>query len=223
MGGRGPFLLAVISLFCIMSATSVNGAPSTISGDIEVQPEWQVFVEGRNDTILNIDGQFRVAEKNGLDTLLDLTATLGVTGGDWKAQLSKTTYPNVVPGEIYPFKVVVTVPFDVKDGAAQTFSVKLTLTNQLNTAQVQASFTVTVQREEVPDDDDGPLGLPSGSSIPLLPILFVAAVLVFAAVFGVWVSRNIEIVREVGGRRRIFFREKGSGRILGKRRPPPDG
>jgi len=99
MGGRGPFLLvAVVSMYCLISAAAHMGEPSTISGDIEVQPEWQVFVEGRNDTILNIDGQFRVAEKNGLDTLLDLTATLGVTGGDWQAQLSKTTYPNVVPG-----------------------------------------------------------------------------------------------------------------------------
>jgi hypothetical protein len=216
-------LAAVVTLFSLISAAAVIGAPSSISGDIEVLPEWQVFIEGRNDTLVNIDGQFRVEEKSGLDTLLDLTATLSVSGGDWQAQLPKTTFPNVVTGEIYLFKVVITVPFDVTDGAVQTFSVKLTLTNQLNTAQDQVSFTVAVQREEDPDDDDGPLSLPGGSSIPLLPIFFVAAILVFAAVAGIWVSKNIEIVREVGGRRRIFFREKGSGRILGKRRPPPVG
>jgi len=118
--------------------------------------------------------------------------------------------------------VVVKVPFDVKDGATQTFSVRLTLTNQLSSASDQASFSVVVQREEVADDDDGPLGLPGDSSVPILPILFIGAILVFVAVAGVWISKNIEIVREVGGRRRIFFREKGSGRILGKRKAPPD-
>lgn len=224
MGGRAlSFLAALVAMVLILSPHSVFGGPSTISGEIELLPEWQVFVEGMNDTEVNVEGQFRIVDKSGADSLLDLTATLSLSGGDWQAQLPRTTYPNVVQGEIYQFDVVVTVPYDVKDGASQTFTVKLTLSNRLNTVEDQASFSLSVQREEVSDDDDGPLGLPSDSSVPLLPILFVAAVLIFAAVAGIWISRNIEIVREVGGKRRIYFREKGSGRILGRRRSPPDG
>ncbi|RLF67710.1 MAG: hypothetical protein DRN57_05380 [Thermoplasmata archaeon] len=215
-------------LFVITSSFLSSGAMGgvqNIDGEIQINSEWPVIPLEEEETVLLIEGSFMVTEKSGLDIPFTVTATLSLSEGRWEASLRQTEYQNVNEGEVWPFAIDMVIPQDAQVGESSSYTVTLTLKDQISETSTQASFVVRLISSDT-GSGGGNSGTVPGNvtssdgtsrAFPIWP-LFVLGLVFIGVAAGVWAYRNLEVVREVDGKRRIYLREKDSGRIIGRDR-----
>ena len=212
-------LALVLMLGLVLGPAGVSAGHETVSAAVEVPPEVGSKAGRSNDTIIVIDGSFTVT-MSGPDQFLTLTGELSVSQGVWPAGISPSTFSNLIQGERYAFTINVTVPAGSDLPGTGSYVVKLTLSNLLGSTSVEEAFIVKVEPQGAVDVEDGGILPRFNGGFPWGMVIFVLG-LVFLMVLGViWALRNLEMVREIEGRRRIMLREKRSGRILKGRVPP---
>ncbi len=216
--------IAMISLiiFSVPSLHFSSAGPSDISATIQLESDWEVALVDEEETPLAIEGAFVLNEKNGWDIIGEVTATLSVSEGQWEAHPRQTVYVDVDVNAWQTFMIDVTIPEEASPGQSSAYTVKILLEGQVSSDEVTAGFIVTVisanANNDEPNDDDNVPDSPNvsdGGSFPIWPV-FLLGLIAVAAFFGFWAYKNIEIVREVDGRRKIYLREKDTGRIFGK-------
>ncbi|HHD15475.1 MAG: hypothetical protein DRN37_08020 [Thermoplasmata archaeon] len=224
---RNPALISAV-LFVITSSFLSSGAMGgvqNIDGEIQINSEWPVIPLEEEETVLLIEGSFMVTEKSGLDIPFTVTATLSLSEGRWEASLRQTEYQNVNEGEVWPFAIDMVIPQDAQVGESSSYTVTLTLKDQISETSTQASFVVRLISSDT-GSGGGNSGTVPGNvtssdgtsrAFPIWP-LFVLGLVFIGVAAGVWAYRNLEVVREVDGKRRIYLREKDSGRIIGRDR-----
>lgn len=214
----------IIATMLTLEGRPALGGPETLNGELNIPSRVPVVGSKDNATTVRVDGVFRVNEKSGLDALAPASATLSVSKGEWEAALSVTYFSDVQEGDIYDFYVTIEVPSDAKEGDSSSYTVTLTLEDFRGSTQTGATFVVNIEKVlgEDNDDGDGFLGGSSGGSISLIWPLFILGLIVLTVIIIIWAKRNFELVREVGTKK-VFIREKDSGRIIGRRRGRPPG
>jgi len=224
---RNPALISAV-LFVITSSFLSSGAMGgvqNIDGEIQINSEWPVIPLEEEETVLLIEGSFMVTEKSGLDIPFTVTATLSLSEGRWEASLRQTEYQNVNEGEVWPFAIDMVIPQDAQVGESSSYTVTLTLKDQISETSTQASFVVRLISSDT-GSGGGNSGTVPGNvtssdgtsrAFPIWP-LFVLGLVFIGVAAGIWAYRNLEVVREVDGKRRIYLREKDSGRIIGRDR-----
>lgn len=212
-------IILVLLIGLVLGHAGVSAGHEAVSATIEVPPEVGSEAGRFNDTIIVIEGSFTVA-RSGPDQFLTLTGELSLSLGVWPAMITPSTFSNLVQGERYTFTINVTVPAGSDLPGTGSYLVKLTLTNILGSTSVEEAFIVKVEPQGAVDEEDVGIlprfkgGFPWGIMIFVLGLLFLIVLGV------IWAFRNLELVREIGGRRNIMLREKKSGRILKGRVPP---
>jgi len=219
---RGVAIGSSVLCLLMMISAPASSDPSAVDGEIDLPQE--VIVQGHegNGTIVVVMGSFTVTAKNGADQILRLGGSLSIAGDDWPATIEPSTFSDLTVGTPYEFSIVFTVPAGTASDTMTSYSVTLVLQNVLGNTQIADSFQATVEQRR--DDGDGGGGvldeLRGDVEVPWGLLIFFGGLWVFMALGVVWAYRNLELVREVGGRRRIMMREKGSGRLLKGRYPP---
>ena len=215
---------AIISLIIIsVPSLQVSSAgPSDISATVQLESDWTIALADEGETPLAAEGAFVLNEKSGWDLIGEVTATLSVSEGQWEAHPRQAVYADVTVDAWQTFMIDVTIPEEASPGQSSAYTVKILLEGQVSSDEVTAGFIVTViaanaNGDEPADDDDGSdvPDVSDGGSFPLWPV-FLLGLIAVAAFVGFWAYKNIEIVREVDGRRKIYLREKDTGRIFGK-------
>lgn len=223
MATRITAMATTIILLLLALALGADAGPSAIGGDIDVPGEVTVQSRPGNDTDVSVAGTFRVTAKNGPDQFLRLTAALSASGGQWPTVVHPSLFEDVAVGTDYEFTISFSVPAGTLNGTHTAYSVTLLLTNVLGSSQIVDSFQVSVRTDIGGGGDDDGGGDPGGISVSDFPwglLIFIGGLFIFLGLGIVWAYRNLELVREVGGRRRIMMREKSSGRLLKGRYPP---
>ncbi|MBN1540453.1 MAG: hypothetical protein JW939_09940 [Candidatus Thermoplasmatota archaeon] len=218
------FCLATLLLVLILSG--VEGMPQEVQADISVPAETSLTLRENKTAEIDIDGFFTVTSTGPLDAVGGLTANLEITDSGWDPRLSQTIWTNVEVQTDRSFVVLLTIGPDTVAGERNSYTLTLTLSNSLSGAVVgteTAVMSVSIEnilddgRED--DDDDGSPVVEDGS-FPLWPF-FLGAIVVGLIVVAIWAKMNLELVREEDGRRRVYIREKDSGRIVGRKNQPP--
>jgi len=180
----------------------------------------QLNLTGDNSTTISLTGFFRIEEATGADQLLTARAELSLNGVVWEANISPSSFDDLEIGLEYHFVIAITVPAGEQDGAAAAFTVTLVVSNVLNSVQDTDVFKVVCHRDRSDDGGGNILPLRVGAEFPWAIFIFAVGLLSLIATGIVWAVRNYELVREIGGSRRIMLREKRSGRLLKGRKPP---
>ncbi len=215
-------LTAAIVLLSVLSSDPAVADIGSVEGEIELPSDVPVVSYPGNETHVTVQGTFRVTAKNGPDQILRLTGTISVEGGQWPGAVEPSTFDDLEAGTDYEFTISFTVPSGTDDGANTAYTVTLLLVNILGPNQIVASFRVEVEKKGGEGGTDGGIDLGSVemADFPWGLLIFIGGLIVFLALGLIWAFRNLELVREVGGRRRVMMREKRSGRIIKRRYPP---
>jgi hypothetical protein len=218
------FVITVLSMV-FLSGTSSAGH-SALAGEVQLaNNNWEIAKAEDGETILPVEGAFMVTEKSGLDIIGEVTATISVSTGQWQAEPRQVVYNDIPVDAWQTFVIDVTIPEDESPGMTSSYSISIYLEGQVSEETLTQGFVVTLMSESGDDDDTDPddNGASNdndgegGSSFPIWP-LFVLGLIVLLVFVIIWAYRNIEVVREVDGRRKLYLREKDTGRIFGKDR-----
>jgi hypothetical protein len=216
------YLTAALVLLSMLSSDPAVADVRSVEGEIELPSDVPVVSYPGNETHVTVQGTFRVTAKNGPDQILRLTGTIAVEGGQWPGAVEPSTFDDVQAGTDYEFTISFIVPAGTEDGANTAYTVTLLLMNILGPNQIVASFRVEVENKggNGGSEDGIDLGSVDMSDFPWGLFIFIGGLIVFLLLGLIWAYRNLELVREVGGRRRVMMREKHSGRIIKRRYPP---
>ncbi|MDG6225233.1 MAG: hypothetical protein QCI82_06940 [Candidatus Thermoplasmatota archaeon] len=209
----------VLMLGLVLGSVGVSAGNETVSATIEVPPEVSSEAMRSNDTVMVIEGYFTVT-RSGPDQLLQLSGALTISQGTWPAEITPSTFSNLVQGERYSFQVNVTVPADSELPGTASYVIELIITNILGSTSFEEAFIVKVDPPAPVDQGDESIIPGFEGGFPWGILIFVIGLLFLIVLCVVWAFRNLELVREIGGGRRIMLREKKSGRILKGRVPP---
>jgi hypothetical protein len=219
-----PVLLLITAGVVIMNTTSGLSGPAAVSGEINMENQWPVVPKDGEPTVLAVQGSFILNEKTGLDLFGPVAATLTVSSGQWDAEPRITTYGDVTPGEWVNFMIDITIPEDARAGENSPYTVTVRFEGQVGEDEVTGGFVVTIMSATGDDDTSGPDDDDSqgnntveAKGFPIWPV-FLLGLIAILVVSGIWAYRNVEVVRETDGKRRIYLREKDTGRIFGKDR-----
>jgi len=215
-------LVAAIHPILIQEADS---DPSTISGDVNIENDWPIAPIGSEETILEVKGSFILTEKTGFDLISPVTATVSVTSGKWNAVPRVSTYEDVAANQWISFIIDVSIPPDARAGENSPYTVTVRFEGQVSEDEVSKGFVVNILNA---GGNDNPSNDPVGNQtmdqrgedskgFPIWPV-FLLGLIAIAVVGSIWAYRNVEMVRETDGKRRIYLREKDTGRIFGKDR-----
>lgn len=203
-----------------------DGSPESISAEIQMNNSWEVAFDEGDDFVYTVDGSFILTERTGLDRLTPVTATLSVSEGQWDATPRQTVYNDVGVDNWETFSIDLEIPGDASAGQSSSYTVTIVFQGQTSETTETTGFTVLLSSASTDDDDDNTGNgdedsvdepAASGGGFPIWPV-FVLGLMVLLVFAGIWAYRNIEIVREVDGRHKIYLREKDTGRIIGKER-----
>lgn len=209
---------AFLALIILMTASSpaVFGSPSVVQGSISVDSPVEIVPNKANETTVSIPGSFRVDSKNGPDTLLVTDAGLSISGGTWSAALSETHWEGIEEGRIYTFTITVIIPAGSAAGESVTYTLTLVFSNILGSSTPETTpLNIVLMRipngdndpDDGPDDNDTADQPDVGNPFPIW-IIFVGGLVVLLAGGAVWAFRNLEMVREDDGGRRIMMKER---------------
>jgi len=175
---------------------------------------------GENGTVAIIRGTFEVTALTGADQFLALTGEVSVTGGIWSATVDPSVYESIEESTVYEFDVRVQVPSDAAKGESSVHLITLRLSNVRVDQEFTSLTTVRLAGSSGEGEmDDAPF-LVRSEDIPWGIVIFIVGLVFLLALGIVWAVRNLEMVREVGGSRRIMLREKESGRLIKGRKGP---
>lgn len=219
-----PIMVLVSVFLSVACLTGAFSSPSAISGDINLENQWPIAPLKDEETILQVQGAFILTERSGLDLISPVTATVSVSSGQWDAVPRVSTYSDVTPNEWINFIIDITIPTEARTGENSPYTVTVRFEGQVSNDEVTAGFVVSiisVTGDDDPVDDDTK---PSdgnedqeNNGFPIWPV-FLLGLIAILVIAGIWAYRNVEIVRETDGRRRVYLREKDTGRIIGKDR-----
>ena len=218
-------LILLVFAFHSFMIQEADSNPAAVTGDINLENDWPIAPTGSEDNILEVKGAFILTEKSGLDLISSVTATISVSSGTWDAAPRVSTYEDVTPNQWTNFIIDVSVPPDARPGENSPYTVTVRFEGQVSEDEVSKGFVVTILSaggdDNPPDDDDGNQTTDQSgdqsNGFPIWPV-FLLGLIAIAVVGGIWAYRNVEIVRETDGRRRVYLREKDTGRIFGKDR-----
>jgi hypothetical protein len=222
-------ILISISLMMFLVPVLFSGgsqaAPTSVSGSIELNDMWPYFPEDEGQETIEIVGSFTISEKSLQDAPFPVTATVTLSPGQWEASLRQSVYEIEETGTWERFYIDVTIPEGVKTGESSSYAVSIHFQGRFSDSSAQAGFTVKIESgsmdDDISDDDDDDGNsegdLQNTGSFPIWPI-FLLILIIALIIAGIWAYRNIEVVREVDGKRKIYLREKDTGRILGRDR-----
>jgi hypothetical protein len=222
--------VAAMLLTLIVTVISYTGdaGPKEVVGTIDITPETAVTV-GNETTPIVIEGFFYIDQRTGLETVGTISASLQVSGGEWSSSLSQTYWASVDRNNHYDFTLNVDIPMGVGAGQSESYNLLLTFHNQRDQEVGSTSSGSLVRIDEVidngrddddKDDDDGAVPVEDESVSLIIPI-FVIGLIIGLIVALIWAKKNLEIVRSGDGKRKVMFREKDSGHILGRKDEPP--
>lgn len=222
------YIVAVLIVLVTLDGLSTDASPSSVSGDISIPSDTASEKVSNNETDMVVQGNFAITEKTISDAIVPTDASLSISDGTWEAKLSRMNWDNVQKGEENPFTVTVTIPKDATLGMRSSYTLYLVFTDGFGNevGSTQEDFMVRVDKVVNGDDDDDTIDdegvkITEDKSIPFIPI-FLGGVILALIVGLIWFFKNYEVVREVDGDRKIYLREKDTGRILGRsgRRSP---
>lgn len=219
-------LLVLLVLFSLADLPGSDGAPEQVEGDIEMNKEWPLIPNEEGETVMEIIGSFTLSTKSLQDAPWPVTATLSVSEGQWDATPRQTEYIIEETGTWERFYIDVVIPQEVMTGESSSYTVTIHFQGRFSDSTAQEGFLVRIESGSMDDqptdtDDENDTStegdLKDSGSFPIWPI-FLLILIVALVIVGIWAYRNIELVREVDGKKRIYLREKDTGRILGKDR-----
>ncbi|MGA1848336.1 MAG: hypothetical protein ACMUHB_03255 [Thermoplasmatota archaeon] len=228
---RSSFITAAAMLATILVTVlfpAGEAGPAEVTGSININSETRITL-GNDTNTVRIEGYFSMIEKSGLETVGTISAGLVVSGGEWTTRLSQDYWNDVERNNHYDFILSVEVPQGVSAGQSESYNLILTFYNQLDqevgttstgTLVVVESILDNGKEDDDQDDDDGAVPVEDESVSLIIPI-FVIGLIIGLVVALIWAKKNLEIVRSDQGKRRIMFREKDSGHILGRKDEPP--
>ncbi|MBN1390922.1 MAG: hypothetical protein JXA22_09815 [Candidatus Thermoplasmatota archaeon] len=216
--------VAAIILSTILMA-SASGEPQEVRGDIIVPAETHLTLRGNQTLELRLDGFFVVASAGPLDTVGGLSASLEISGSGWSPRSSQSRWTGVEVQTDYPFQVMLSIGPGAEAGESNSYTLTVTFSNSLTgtilgTASASMFVGIDEVLHDVDDDEDEEIYVVEDDSIPLWPF-FIGAIVIGLLIMGVWAKMNIQVVREDDGSRRIYLKERDSGRIIGRKGGPP--
>lgn len=223
---RAFISILLMSFLMILVIPASNAGPNEVGGSIDINEEWPIVPNEEGDTVMEIVGSFTLDTKTLQDSLSSVTATLSLSEGQWEASLRQTEYIIEDTDTWERFYIDLIIPTDAMVGQSSTYTVTVQFQGRFSESSAQDGFTVRVDSGTMDDDtvttdtdsDTGGEGdLKSSTNFPLWPI-FLLILIVAIVIVGIWAYRNIEIVQETDGKRKIYLREKDTGRILGRDR-----
>jgi len=212
-----------ISLICLLLSPVVGGAPEVLQGTVAVDGlSGPVRVSSSNETNLIVTGFVRLDEKRTPLSQGDVNVRLDLEGGgEWTASVEPGSIPDMEVGIHYNIRIAIRIPPSHVGGQSQSYLVTAVFEDNLGSVQTSDQFVVMTEVDEGGDGGNSTVNVPNPERGFPIWILFPAGILFLLVLAGIWAYRNLEFVRERGGGRKIYLREKDSGRVLKK--PPPDG
>lgn len=219
---KRAFVISVaISLFLLSITSVATSSPEAIMADVDITSQLSVVPNRANQTDIPITGTFYITEKSGIDQPLETDASVSVSGGPWPATVDPSTFQAVEKEIFYEFTVTVMVPQDASPGESGSYTVEVVFSNVMGSSDPEtASVRITLESgPQTGDDEPGgnTTAPPAPSSFPYW-LVFLGGILILVAVGVIWAVRNLEVVRETSGDRRIMLREKDSGRVYDGRK-----
>jgi hypothetical protein len=208
--------LILILLMITISSPSISGRPSAVEGSISIDRTVQIVQNRMNETEVEVTGTFRVDSMDRPDQTFTTSADLDIDGELSTASLSQYHWDSVEEYRIYTYTVIVIIPADSPIGPYDTYTLTLEFTNMLGTSDTDpAKMTIELitRSNGGENSDDGPQGNNTadessvGNPFPIW-IIFVGGLVVLLVGGAVWFYRNVEIVREEDGGRRIMMKER---------------
>ncbi|MGA1822239.1 MAG: hypothetical protein ACMUIG_06910 [Thermoplasmatota archaeon] len=215
-GSSVPAAFLVLILLVSGLSPYVFGSPSSVEGSISIDRTVKIVQNRINETEVFVPGTFRVDNMDLQDQPLITSADLSISGEATSASLSQSHWDSVEEYNIYDFEVTVIIPADSPIGPYDTFTLTLTFTNLLGTStsdprQLSIDLIANPNNggnpDDGPDDDGNVTTADVGNPFPIW-IIFVGGLGILLAGGAVWVFRNVEMVREEDGGRRIMMKEK---------------
>lgn len=214
-------VLVSLVLSLTVFTTPVDSSPEAITAEIDLQSQVNVVPNQSNETTVSISGTFYIETKSGVDQA-DTDASLSVSGGPWTANINPRSFQSVEKQVFYDFTVTVVVPQDANAGESGSYTVEIVFSNLFGSSDPEtAPLRITLEEGPQVGDDDGNGG---NATVPQTPksfpywLIFLGGIVILVAIGVVWAVRNLEIVRETSGDRRIMLREKDSGKVFDRRK-----
>ncbi len=224
-----------VALF-MLPVQSADADVRALSGVVEVDtPDVQVTIYASNETTVEVTGFGMLDDKTGLNSLVETSLRFSLdSGSKWPATLSPTsTIDDIEVNVFYDYRVTVTIPPGAQAGEMGTFTIIGVFEDVSTTFEASASFVLRTSVIDAGNNNGGDLNttgpsLESEDGPRTIWIVFIIGLLVILGAGGFWAYKNVEIVKDPNGDRRIYLREKDTGRPLrkaprGRDDPDPPG
>ncbi len=220
----GIITMGLAAALFMLSVPPADGDVRALSGVVEVDtPDVQVTIYASNETTVEITGYGMLEEKTGLNSLVQTSLRFSLDSGSrWPATISPTsTIDDIVVNAFYDYRVTVTIPPGTQAGEMETFTIIGVFEDVSTTFEASASFVLRTAVVDAGNNNGGDINNTASSpesqdGPPTILIVFIIGLLVLLGAGGFWAYRNVEIVKDPNGDRRIYLREKDTGRPLRK-------
>ncbi|MCK5773096.1 MAG: hypothetical protein KAH57_04855 [Thermoplasmata archaeon] len=227
MRWAGIVALGLVAAMFALSAQPAEGGGEALMGTITVDtPDVLVTIYPSNETQVEITGYGMLEEQNGVIVPLE-TSLRFYLGGDsqWAATITPaSTIDGIQVDHTYEFRVIVTIPPGTTAGESETYTVNGLFEDRLETYEASAGFVIRTAVVDTGNNNGG--GLNNTATSPesddgqhTVLIVFIIGLLVILGAGGFWAYKNVELVKDPNGDRRIYLREKDTGRPF-KKEPP---
>ncbi len=229
MRWTGIITMGLAAALFMLSVPPADGDVRALSGVVEVDtPDVQVTIYASNETTVEITGYGMLEEKTGLNSLVQTSLRFSLDSGSrWPATISPTsTIDDIVVNAFYDYRVTVTIPPGTQAGEMETFTIIGVFEDVSTTFEASASFVLRTAVVDSGNNNGGDINNTASSSEsddgpPTVWIVFAIGLLALLGAGGFWTYKNVEIVKDPNGDRRIYLREKDTGRPF--KREPPEG
>ncbi len=224
MRWSGIAAVGLAAALFMLSVQPADGGVRALSGVVEVDtPDVQVTIYASNETTVEITGFGMLEEKTGLNSLVQTSLRFSLDSGSrWPATISPTgTIDDIEVNAFYDCRVTVTIPPGTQAGEMDTFTIIVVFEDVSTTYEASASFVLRTAIVDTGNNNGGDLNntasSPESDDGPhTILIVFIIGLLVILGAGGFWAYKNVEVVRDPNGDRRIYLREKDTGRPLRK-------
>ncbi len=224
MRWSGIVAVGLVAALFALSFQPVEGGGKALMGTVGVDtPDIQVTIYPSNETKVEITGYGMLQEQNGVIVPLE-TSLRFYLGGEskWTATITPTSkIDGIQVDHPYEYRVIVTIPPGTTAGESETYTVNGLFEDRLETYEASAGFVIRTAVVDTGNNNGGDLNSTAASPESddgqnTILIVFIIGLLVILGAGGFWAYRNVEIVKDPNGDRRIYLREKDTGRPLHK-------
>ena len=227
MRWSGVVAVGLVAALFTLSFQPVEGGGKALMGTVGVDtPDVQVTIYASNETTVEITGFGMLEEKTGLNSLVQTSLRFSLdSGSKWPATISPTgTIDDIEVNAFYDYRVTVTIPPGAQAGEMDTLTIIGVFEDVSTTYEASASFVLRTAVVDTGNNDGGDLNSTATSSESddgqnTILIVFIIGILVILGAGGFWAYKNVELVKDPNGDRRIYLREKDTGRPF-KKEPP---